>query len=211
MATVPSMMEAFRESHHAIARMYAAGLSDMLVSRTTGYSMRRLSIIRNTPAFEELVAYYSEIAAESWKDHMDVYNYYLHFNRIAAERHITETIEDLEDRGERLPVLTANKISIDRADRTGYSKTSKVDVKIDFGTALDRAIVKSNEAKVIEGKAVALPATGTNAKTPSHESSSLTHKAPAKSIPLAPRPEPSHPAKPAKPDFAKILAPSFKR
>jgi len=47
-----------RDSHHTIARYIAQGLGGTEISRLTGYSVSRISILRTDPAFSELVNFY---------------------------------------------------------------------------------------------------------------------------------------------------------
>ena len=78
-------------------------------------------------------------------------------NMIRAEAMIQDKMDDADEKGEELPLLTLNRLSQDRADRFGYPKTSQVEHKHDFAALLDRAIERSGKArevKVIESTAV---------------------------------------------------------
>lgn len=136
----------FRESHHAIARWFAQGLTISKVADNTGYSRRRLHILLADPTFQELVAsYHADLDAEVRKD-LDIYRDLSTKNMIRAELVVQDHLDDEENP----PSLTmANKISQDRADRLGYGKNSTIKHEHTFADALDRAIERSARAKVI--------------------------------------------------------------
>lgn len=61
-------IQTLRQSHHQLAQLIAAGLSNVEVSQITGYSLSRISILQGDPAFAELVRYYSGIKEEIFVD-----------------------------------------------------------------------------------------------------------------------------------------------
>ena len=56
---VTSAVKTLRSSHHTLARLLAEGRKPGECSTITGYSLSRISILQNDPAFQELKAYYS--------------------------------------------------------------------------------------------------------------------------------------------------------
>lgn len=139
----------FRESHHAIARWFAQGCTVSKVCDLTGYSRRRLHLLLSDPTFQELVVnYHNELDDEVRKD-LDVYRDLSTKNMIRAELIVQDKLDDEE---EPMSAALANKISQDRADRLGYGKNSTVKHEHTFADALDRAIERSNKARVIEHK-----------------------------------------------------------
>lgn len=137
----------FRESHHAVARWFAQGLTMSMVCERTGYTRRRLNLLLADPTFQDLVAtYHAEIEERVRKD-IDVYDDLQRRNMIRAEHLIADRLDDEE---EPLSVSILDRISQGRADRTGYSKHSTVKHEHSFADALDRAIERSGRAKVID-------------------------------------------------------------
>lgn len=59
----PSLLK-LRTRHHHLARLLAEGLSNAECQLITGYSPARISILKNDPAFADLVEYYSEQVKE---------------------------------------------------------------------------------------------------------------------------------------------------
>ena len=150
----------FKESHHQIARMFAAGMTPMMITRHTGYSSRRLNLYWRDPTFQELIAEYAKLEIEELQIGGDAYARLAMNNMIAAERQLADKIEDADELGETLPTRELLAISADRADRFGYSKrNTQVNINLDIASQIDRAIDRSG-IKVIE--AAASPSTEVN-------------------------------------------------
>ena len=141
----------FRESHHAIARMFAAGWTISKVSHETGYTRRRLNILLSDPSFQELIAQLHKSLEDKIEDGMDEF-YEVHWaNAMFAARRLGDRLAEMEENEEHLPVRDYLAIVKDGADRFGYSaKTTRVNVNVDFATALDKAIERTS--KVIEAQ-----------------------------------------------------------
>lgn len=158
-AQVPAFVK-FREAHHAIARMFAKGHTVSKVAHETGYSRRRLYMLLDDPTFQELVVHYNN---EEEADH-DLYGRLQVSARNLAEMLLLERLQaSTEEDGEPMSAMALNKISQDRADRTGYSKHTKQTVEHSFSDQLERAIARSNAAKLIDHvppKLEAQPSTG---------------------------------------------------
>ncbi len=148
-----SVVERFRESHHAVARMFASGLTPSMIRQKTGYSQRRLTLLWNDPSFQELIAVYAKRIGEVWDATVDAYVDLGVANMLRAEAQLAEHLDQSEETGELLPVGALDRISQGRADRFGYSKHSTIEHKHDFASMLDKAIERSDKAKVIEGQA----------------------------------------------------------
>ncbi len=147
-----SVIERFRESHHAVARMFASGMTPSMIRQKTGYSQRRLSLLWGDPSFQELIAVYAKRIGEVWDATVDAYVDLGVANMLRAEMQLAEHLDHSEDTGELLPIGALDRISQGRADRFGYSKHVAHDHKHDFASMLDKAIERST--KVIEGQAL---------------------------------------------------------
>jgi|SRR5579872_759921 len=147
----------FRESHHAVARMLAAGMTPSMIRQRTGRSQRSLSLLMADPTFQELIAYYTKRIEDKWEENMDSYLDLGMSNMIRAEAQIAERLEAAEENDEPIPLMTLDRISQGRADRFGYGKNQRIDVNVNFADKLDRAIERS---KTIEAQVSpsALPA-----------------------------------------------------
>lgn len=152
-----SIIERFREQHHAVAKMFASGMTPWMIRQRTGISMRRLTLLWNDPSFQELVKVYGKRVEEKWNANLDTYLDLGMSNMILAESQIAERLDDSMNAGaEPIPLAMLDKISQGRADRFGYSKHSVMEHKHDFASLLDGAIARSGKAKevkLIEGQA----------------------------------------------------------
>lgn len=107
-----------RQIHHEIARLLSSGLTETEVAGATGYSLSRISILKNDPSFKELLAYYAKSQAETFIDVK---------KRLAMLG--TDAVAELQDRLDFKPDSLTNTqlIEITKAtlDRAGFNPVSK--------------------------------------------------------------------------------------
>jgi hypothetical protein len=144
----------YRESHHRIAQLVAAGCTPSMIRSQTGVNNRRLELLCADPTFQELIAGYTKRVVMKIELAQDAYLDTAVSNMLRAEQQIADHLDQSEESGELLPVNTLDKISQGRADRFGYSKHTKVEHTHDFASMLDKAIARSGKAKVIEHQPV---------------------------------------------------------
>lgn len=146
-----ALVQQYRESHHAVARMVAAGMTDSMVRRRTGYSQRRLTLMKQDPTFIQLVQDYKGVVFEKINADTDSFAELSIQNMIAAERQISDKLDEADALGVLLPTGELLKIVGDRADRFGYSKrVTQTNINVDIAVALDRAIERSGTVRQIE-------------------------------------------------------------
>lgn len=151
---IKPLIERFREHHHAIASMVAAGLTPAMIRRQTGISLHRLTLYMADPTFNELIAQKAKVVAERFDENIDAYLDLGMGNMIRSEALIAERLNE----DEPIPLLTLDRISQGRADRFGYSKHSTMRVEHDFATMLDKAIARSGKGELKQIEAQAEPA-----------------------------------------------------
>lgn len=135
-----------KESHHEVARFIAAGFEYSRIGTLTGYSYNRIHTLADSPAMKELVAHYRAKIDESFIAAQDAYYDLATRNMLAAERHLSDRIAELDEDGELLPVRDAIAISRDAADRFGYGKKqTNLNVNADFAAMLEKAIERSGK------------------------------------------------------------------
>lgn len=142
-------IQKIRDAHHLLAKFFAMGYGTSDAAELAGYSISRASILRNDPAFSQLVEEYREMVTAKQMDSVD--EYYGVISRIRAKtaRMIDEKLDSVEDI-ENISFRELAMIHSDIADRTGYPKRSvAVNVNVDFAARLDQAISRSNAAKVV--------------------------------------------------------------
>lgn len=140
----------FRETHHAVARMFASGATISKVSRDTGYTRRRLHILLQDPSFQDLIAEYAKSLGDKIEEVQDQFAEMAVSNLLRAEAQLQEKLDQSDEEGELLPTRDLLAIVKDRADRFGYSAKRVIQHDVSFANRLDRAIEASNKAKVIE-------------------------------------------------------------
>lgn len=159
-----------RESHHALARLIASGLSNAECAEATGYSYNRVSMFRKDPAFQELVSKYQAEIHERFLSNQDEYYALLRKNQLQAERMISDHLDEADDTGELPGISTLLRIARDAADRTGYGKhTTQTNVNVDFASQLEATMRRSG--KTIDGSGT--PAAPSR-PAPGHAARSMT-------------------------------------
>jgi hypothetical protein len=159
------VVQKLKDSHHHLAKLFAAGLDVKQVAIRTGYSYHRVKYHHQSPAFQQLIAEYRAMVNEQWLNSLDDYWEIATGNMVRAELQLADKLGEAEEAGETLPVRDLIAISRDAADRFGYGKrNTQVNVNADFASMLDRAIKRSGSLKAIEtpqvessGAAVSVP------------------------------------------------------
>jgi len=138
-------VKAFKDSHHLVARLFAAGLRPGEVAERAGYSGTRISTLLADPSFQNLIAEYRReetIAFALTRD--DYYDRATRARNIAL-RLVEDKLADVDPDDVTIRELMGIHDSL--ADRTGYGKRStQVNVNVDFAAQLDRAIKRSATA-----------------------------------------------------------------
>lgn len=127
-------IHAFRERHHALARLIAEGKKPGEAGLLCRYSQSRVSILMSDPAFGDLIQHYRELVNEQFVD----------FQKKLSELAI-DAAGILQDRMENEPddlsdALLLQVIQVG-ADRTGHgpSQKSEVNIKVGFADRLAEA------------------------------------------------------------------------
>jgi hypothetical protein len=130
-----------------MAQLFACGLRPKEVAELTGYSLARVSLLRSTPAFDDLVDQKRGLDEGELKDGMQAYYQMILDNGLKAERKLADKLDD-DDETEEMSVRELISISRDSADRVGLSKrTVQTNISVDFAVSLDRAIARSRTVK----------------------------------------------------------------
>lgn len=115
-------LKKLRESHHILARCVALGGSLAEISRLTGYSQSRISILKGDPAFAELVSFYHK-KEEEYRDEVQRD----HYARMCALH--GDIAEEIHDRVLETPELVSFGDMFTAwektADRIGLGPTHK--------------------------------------------------------------------------------------
>lgn len=166
-------IQTLRDTHHRIARAVAAGLRNAEVAEMTGYSITRISILRQDPAFIELVAHYRGLITAEYVREADPVIGFLKDNALKAAAMLSDKLDHAMEQNEFLPTRDLLGIAELGFDRTGYGKVNKnVNINVDFAAQLEAArkrsaAVRSGSTPLIE--APASPLAPQSAPTSSHD------------------------------------------
>lgn len=130
---LPSV-KTLRHQHHQLAKLLATGTRPTDAAIITGFSISRISVLKADPSFAELLAYYSQMEEEGWKE----------ARADMRERLVGvgfDSIEMLQQRLDEEPESFSNdalmKLLELTTDRTGHGKVTKLEGKVTH--ALDDA------------------------------------------------------------------------
>lgn len=112
--------EHMRTTHHAIARMLAAGLKPPEIARETNSHVQTIYKLQDSPAFQELLVHYQQ---EADRQAFDL------SSKIAllAEESIDALLDSVRDSEAPPSADDLRKIAMGAADRAGYSPVQKTD------------------------------------------------------------------------------------
>lgn len=137
-----------KDVHHTIARLIVSGLTLTEIASEVGYTISRISVIRSSPAMEELISRYRGQVDEAWQRRFDADQEAMTSVRRKALRIIEDYLDDHDETP--VPIAAALKAYDTTADRSGFHrKTAKENININFAASLEEAIARSR--KVIEG------------------------------------------------------------
>ncbi len=120
-STTPHLKR-IRAVHHAAARLIATGMKDAEVSMNVGLCVSRLSILKNDPAFQDLITHYETAEKERFavvQDRMAM------LGMVAAE----ELNDRIIDSPEELTTKDLTEIMKVSLDRGGYAPVTKSEKK----------------------------------------------------------------------------------
>lgn len=163
----PSMnIQRTRNSHHRVAMLAAMGLSNTQIAERTGRSVNGVGYLLKAPAMVSLIEEYRREVTNRALESVDEFYTLATRNMLAAERHISDRIAELDEADELLSIKDALAIRADTADRFGYGKNKTVvNVNADFASALEAAIRRSGKTQEVSN-VIDLKATTATATSP---------------------------------------------
>jgi hypothetical protein len=113
-----------RDSHHALARALATGMSNIEAGRITGFDNGYISILKSDPAFQELLAFYEK--------HDSVQQADLRERMTLIALDVSQEIRDrLHNEPETFGINELRQLLTNLADRVGYGPSSTVHATVD--------------------------------------------------------------------------------
>lgn len=157
--TTPSLLK-IRTKHHQLARLLAEGVKQAEAALITGYSPTRISILKNDPAFCELIAYYSAMTEQVY---LNVHERLAGVGTMALD----ELQERLEEHPELFTIEQLQDILAKTYDRAGYGPKSTIEVnKNEVTVANVLEAIKAEVRKKQDGNLTSLDARSRQSSSP---------------------------------------------
>lgn len=112
-------LKELRQSHHNLARLLAQGLKAVEISSITGFSQSRISILKNDPAFKELVCHYTAQKDSAFADILG------QLKSLSADA-LAELQTRLHDSPQDISANQLMALLELTLDRTGHAVTQKI-------------------------------------------------------------------------------------
>jgi hypothetical protein len=141
------VIQLYRLSHHCIAQYFAMGMEKWEIQRKTGFTVRRLSLLESDPTFQQLIAYYAQMAEADRQAVIDEYHDIQELNALVAARMLSEKLDDSLESGV-LPSY-AQLLAITAANDKRRAASTPLNVNVNIGLALDAAKERAGRAKEV--------------------------------------------------------------
>ena len=145
LAVKPIDLKQIRQSHHRLAILLAGGANDITAGRLCNYTPARVSQLKRTPAFQELLAHYASEAQTEWAEFI-----------VAAKDLSMDLLQEISRRLDEEPEKISNqqlndllRTVSDRAGHAPVNKTLNVNANLDFGSRLRAA--QERQRRLAEG------------------------------------------------------------
>lgn len=141
-------LDSLRDNHHRIARAVASGIPNTQVAILCGISVNRVSMLKQDPAFIDLVAHYRGMLTAEWTESIDTVTEFLGSVRTKSLAMLEDKLCAAADNNEFLPTRELVAMAELGLDRTGYGKVNKnINVNVDFAAQLEAARNRSSRAR----------------------------------------------------------------
>ncbi len=134
-SVVPIDIKRVSERHHALARLLASGVSVSEAAAILGYTVSRVSVLKQSPAFQELLALYKDTKLQEFADVA------AHMAGLSKDA-LLEIRERLEEKPEDFTLKDLRETATMALDRTGHGPTASqinVNISADMGDRLEKA------------------------------------------------------------------------
>lgn len=122
------------ERHHALARNLAGGMKIGEAAIVCGYDISRVSILRDDPAFQELIKFYGDQVTQAFVGVQEV----LAGMSLDAALILRDRMEENPDKLKTIELLEITKVGADRTGN-GPTMTQQLNVNVGIGDRLEAA------------------------------------------------------------------------
>lgn len=128
-------LKVIRHTHHRLAQLLAGGMKDGLAAKLSNYSVARVAILKQSPAFQELLAHYASIRDDSFAEFTDVA---ANLNMDMLSR-LQEILDESPEKLQIGHILEAIKLLSDRTGHAPINKSVNLNVAADMGDRMNAA------------------------------------------------------------------------
>lgn len=140
----PQSIQRVSHRHHNLARMLAEGKTDAEAAVLCGYTQSRVSILKRSDAFKDLLLFYKKERDDSFRE---LYDKLAGLAGDAAD----ELALRLEDEPEEISTTQLMELVKLGADRTGYGPTHKQETTVNVNLAEKLALARKRaETPIID-------------------------------------------------------------
>lgn len=135
------------ERHHMVARLLAAGTKEGEVAALTGYDNARISVLKASPAMQELIALYREEVDTQFASVLD------HMAGLSKDA-ILELRNRLEEEPEDFSVKELKDVAELALDRTGHGKATTVNNNVNVSLASRLEAARARAKAISRGEII---------------------------------------------------------
>lgn len=139
-------LKAVRNTHHRLAQFLAAGMDETRAAKLCNYTPSRVSVLKASPAFRDLLDYYASTVEDEWAD----------FITAAADLSVDllgrlqQILDETPEKLTAREVMEAIKLTRDYSGNAPVAKSLNVNVNAGLGDRL-RAARERAQARLAEG------------------------------------------------------------
>lgn len=133
-------LKTLRDSHHRLARLLASGHKDVDAALVTGYSPSRISILKQDPAFKDLMEHYRQTVTDAFSDTITRM-------KLVTDDALGLIHERIVEEPDSLSTAALTEIVTKIGDRAGFSPVSK---SVNLNQPIDPSAIAAMKAKVKE-------------------------------------------------------------
>ena len=143
----PQELKRITERHHMVARLLAAGTREGEICILTGYDNSRISVLKNSPAMQELIALYRGEVDTQFASVLD------HMAGLSKDA-ILELRHRLEEEPEDFSVKELKAVAELALDRTGHGKATTVNSNVNVSLASRLEAARARAKAISHGQII---------------------------------------------------------
>lgn len=147
LGVVAQDLKAIRNTHHRLAQLLAMGMDETKAAVLCNYSVTRVSILKNDPAFAELLNYYAGQVEVEWADFVST------AKELSVDflGHLQQQLDESPEKFTPSLTLEAIKTLADRSGNAPVARAVNVSVQTNLGDRMAAAEARMRERQLNDG------------------------------------------------------------